>query len=421
MNHLHSFFLVLTAMIVLPNKVLAQVQIDTSHNAAYWVKQVLLAEESGVEVSKVHFKGAKQSLGSFKNKWTSLVMPEGIIISSGDVMGAAGPNDNPKMSSVIYPFPDRDLQKIATGEVFDAAVLEFDLVAQYDSLSFGFVFASEEYPEYVNKGVNDIFAFWITNRETGFKRNLALLQPDNEPVMVDNINAEKHPELFIQNGIWEEDNIRKWENNKTLGELAYAFQYDGFTRLLKAQTRVVPGETYHLKIAIADVGDRRYDSAVMLEAYSLRSQPSEESQQKLENRLAADLAEKFSGLPGEIQADSDQVSISLPILFRTNSDQISDDQSMDYLKQIVQVLLDQPDSKLRVVGHTDRVGTDAYNQDLSERRAQKVAEFLISRGVQISRVQWEGKGASEPIASNDDDNGRSRNRRVEFIFVPEGN
>jgi OOP family OmpA-OmpF porin len=69
---------------------------------------------------------------------------------------------------------------------------------------------------------------------------------------------------------------------------------------------------------------------------------------------------------------------------------------------------------IKVVGHTDNVGSDAYNQALSERRASSVAEYLISQGVAPNKVTSEGKGESQPIADNDTDEGRAKNRRVEL-------
>lgn len=69
---------------------------------------------------------------------------------------------------------------------------------------------------------------------------------------------------------------------------------------------------------------------------------------------------------------------------------------------------------IKVVGHTDNVGSDPYNQALSERRASSVAEYLISQGVAPNKVTSEGKGESQPIADNDTDEGRAKNRRVEL-------
>jgi outer membrane protein OmpA-like peptidoglycan-associated protein len=69
---------------------------------------------------------------------------------------------------------------------------------------------------------------------------------------------------------------------------------------------------------------------------------------------------------------------------------------------------------VRVVGHTDSVGSDAYNQGLSERRARSVADFLIAQGVPAGKVSTEGRGESQPVADNGSDAGRAENRRVEL-------
>src|SRR4051812_46055336 len=71
------------------------------------------------------------------------------------------------------------------------------------------------------------------------------------------------------------------------------------------------------------------------------------------------------------------------------------------------------DSKLLLVGHTDNKGTDAYNLDLSRRRSDAMANYLVAKGVSRARIQTTGKGESEPIASNDTDPGRQQTRRVE--------
>jgi OmpA-OmpF porin, OOP family len=71
-------------------------------------------------------------------------------------------------------------------------------------------------------------------------------------------------------------------------------------------------------------------------------------------------------------------------------------------------------ASIRVVGHTDSVGTDAYNQGLSERRASSVVEYLLTQGLAPGKLTSEGKGESEPVADNETDEGRAQNRRVEL-------
>jgi outer membrane protein OmpA-like peptidoglycan-associated protein len=86
------------------------------------------------------------------------------------------------------------------------------------------------------------------------------------------------------------------------------------------------------------------------------------------------------------------------------------------LNQVADVLYNDPNQRLRVVGHTDSQGSEAYNQGLSERRAQATANYLISQGVAASQVVVEGRGESEPRADNSTAAGRAQNRRVEIFL-----
>ena len=90
----------------------------------------------------------------------------------------------------------------------------------------------------------------------------------------------------------------------------------------------------------------------------------------------------------------------------------------DTLDRVAQSLNEYPNSLIDVYGHTDSTGSDAYNQQLSERRAQAVASYLSSRGVAGSRIRSQGFGETQPVASNDTVEGRSANRRVEIKIVP---
>jgi outer membrane protein OmpA-like peptidoglycan-associated protein len=84
---------------------------------------------------------------------------------------------------------------------------------------------------------------------------------------------------------------------------------------------------------------------------------------------------------------------------------------------LADALRDCPGNRVSVEGHTDAVGTDAYNQDLSERRARSVADYLVSRGVPASQLSSQGFGETTPIATNDTAEGRALNRRVELRLV----
>ena len=88
------------------------------------------------------------------------------------------------------------------------------------------------------------------------------------------------------------------------------------------------------------------------------------------------------------------------------------------LDEIANSMVKYPSSLIDVYGHTDSTGSDTYNQALSERRAKAVADYLAMRGVSNARIRWQGFGESQPVASNDTAEGRSRNRRVEIKIVP---
>ena len=111
------------------------------------------------------------------------------------------------------------------------------------------------------------------------------------------------------------------------------------------------------------------------------------------------------------------IAVSFPsgILFPFNSTEILPD-GKNNLQQLASSLDKYPNSDILIVGHTDSVGTDAYNMDLSQRRAQAASAYLQSLGVPARRLQTAGRGESEPITSNDTDEGRQRNRRVEVAI-----
>lgn len=90
---------------------------------------------------------------------------------------------------------------------------------------------------------------------------------------------------------------------------------------------------------------------------------------------------------------------------------------MTRLNELARYLLAVPGSRVRLIGHTDSAGSRAYNQELSEERAEDVAEYLLRRGVAADRIQPSGRGEDAPIASNETKEGRAENRRVEVEIL----
>lgn len=105
------------------------------------------------------------------------------------------------------------------------------------------------------------------------------------------------------------------------------------------------------------------------------------------------------------------------ILFDFNSAQVKEE-ALPSLQHIASSFSRLPNASLQIFGHTDSIGSPAYNQALSERRAQSVSTALQSFGIPPTRIETFGRGATSPIASNALSAGRSKNRRVEFIVVP---
>jgi outer membrane protein OmpA-like peptidoglycan-associated protein len=110
------------------------------------------------------------------------------------------------------------------------------------------------------------------------------------------------------------------------------------------------------------------------------------------------------------------ITLSGSVLFPSGNDQLSPiaRQSLD---RVATVLTEQPSEKpIRIEGYTDSRGSDAFNQDLSQKRADAVRSYLVTKGLRAERVQAEGRGESSPIASNDTAEGRANNRRVEIVI-----
>jgi outer membrane protein OmpA-like peptidoglycan-associated protein len=104
------------------------------------------------------------------------------------------------------------------------------------------------------------------------------------------------------------------------------------------------------------------------------------------------------------------------IFFDTDKDELRSE-SFPELDRLVKIMNDNPNMEIQIGGHTDNKGRDEHNRDLSERRAKAVATYLISKNISDTRVTYKGFGKTKPVASNDTEDGRQMNRRVEFIIL----
>lgn len=136
------------------------------------------------------------------------------------------------------------------------------------------------------------------------------------------------------------------------------------------------------------------------------------------DRQAQEIDQNVPGAEVERMGEGIAVTFASGILFPFNSTELLPE-GRSNLNQLAQTLRQYPESELLIVGHTDNVGSDDYNMNLSIRRAEAARNYLISAGT-TNTIRVAGRGESEPIATNDTDAGRQRNRRVEVaIFASE--
>ena len=132
-----------------------------------------------------------------------------------------------------------------------------------------------------------------------------------------------------------------------------------------------------------------------------------------------ELREKTRGTGVEVVRQGDELQLNMPagITFAFNSSAVQP-QFQSTLDQVAQTLAQYNQTYIDVYGHTDSVGSDAYNQTLSEQRAASVANYLAGHGVNRARIATRGFGETQPVASNADEVGRAQNRRVNIRVVP---
>jgi gliding motility-associated-like protein len=233
---------------------IAQLDLQVNNSANELVKKIV---GPGYKVSNAKLVGSNGSVGTFNYLGTDIGLNHGIILSTGLIEIAKGPNNLQSAGFNHGASGDLDLSILSNDSAtFDGVSLEFDLVPACNSLSIEFVFASEEYNEYVGEEFNDVFAFFISGPGiTGYK-NIALVPGTNLPITINNVNANLNASYFV-------DNVN-----------GSGIQYDGFTTPILAKENVIPCETYHLKIVIADCMDGIFDSAIFIKGETIQCFPT---------------------------------------------------------------------------------------------------------------------------------------------------
>jgi hypothetical protein len=242
-----------------------QIQVTNTQTPQQLVQNILMG--FGVTASNIKVNGSTATaatiLGNatyFSNNGTTFPIASGVLLTTGNGVGAIGPNNaagytnnTPATSSVTS---DPHLSNIANGTVRNGIVLEFDFIPSGDSISFNYMFGSDEYPEYSPSQYNDAFGFFLwgpgisgPHALAGYPSggaNIAVVPGTSTPVTINNVGPSS--------------NTTYYRNNQGGAAYGNALQYDGTTTLLSANASVQCGQTYHIKLAIANVSDQAYDS-----------------------------------------------------------------------------------------------------------------------------------------------------------------
>jgi outer membrane protein OmpA-like peptidoglycan-associated protein len=391
-------------------------KVDTTHTPFEIVNDYFLGENhSGIKIKNIRFSGSRNSIGLFyyhSNIQQSLP-PTGTILSTGQVLDAMGMWASSNTASTEnYQKGDSDLSKIVNNKTYDSSILEFDFLSLTDSISFVFQFASEEYPEYVNKGVSDIFGFFVTDLTTNIKKNIAILPENKIPITIDLINNNTNSKYYIANNKLEFEYNRDINSYHRFNENLSLFRFDGFTIPISTGIKIEPYKWYRFKIAIADVGDRKFDSWIFLKGNSFVSNGRKinPSKEMIENYVRFINTEDSI----EISLTNEKIEIIAPIYFDFNSSTIkkSSFELLDYIAGI----LEYTNYSLYINGYADETGEKDYNLKLSSDRANNVKEYFQNKGINENRLQSFGKGEI-----NTDNNKFNKSRKVEFILYKKDN
>ncbi len=246
-------------------KDVATLTVAGGQSAEDLVKDVLIGGNC-FDINNVTYAGQGSQIGTFANGLTNIGFNTGMVMATGDINVCPGPNDQDNASAGFgVGTPDADLSTLTGGATFDMADVEFDFTPTQSPLTFQFVFASEEYCEYVNSSFNDVFGFFISGPGILGNGNIALLPASATPVAINNVNHLTNSGFYVNNTPASGTLCGQTPSN---GPGVSEVQFDGYTRKMTATANVQVCQTYHIKLKIADVGDGIFDSAVFISSGS---------------------------------------------------------------------------------------------------------------------------------------------------------
>jgi gliding motility-associated-like protein len=250
------------------------ISVDDTKNADYLIENILVnsscANTTNPNASGDNYTPGQNSYGYFQAGISNFPLKEGVVLSTSTSKNAIGPYVSNQTGGGNKSWEgDEDLDKTLGIKSTNATVLEFDFVPLTNSINFNYVFASNEYQSYFPCEYSDGFAFLIKEKgSTDDYKNIAVIPGTTIPVSSKNIHPLINSVIDSQNVTHQgcaainETYFNGFNNNTS------AVNYSGQTIQLNAQTDVIIGKIYHVKLVIADDGPEYYDSSVFLEAGS---------------------------------------------------------------------------------------------------------------------------------------------------------
>ncbi|MEO5570114.1 MAG: choice-of-anchor L domain-containing protein [Bacteroidia bacterium] len=168
------------------NSLFAQLIVATSATPSDLVNAIAAG---GIAVSNIIYNGDALAASTFQCTGTCNVgISGGMLLTSGHASIAAAPNTGTGQGYDLGLVGDPDLTTLTTGLTYDACVLEFDFIAVSDTAIFNYIFASEEYNDYVGSTFNDVFGFFISGPGITGNQNIALIPGTLTPIAINNVN-----------------------------------------------------------------------------------------------------------------------------------------------------------------------------------------------------------------------------------------
>ena len=260
MNCVKIYFLLAVCLLFVSTLHAQYVTIDDAYSPQQLIQNVLVnspcANVSNISASGSQLNPGEQSFGYFNAGSSGFPFSEGVVLCTSRANRAAGPNSNLIDEGATSWLGDSDLETaINFTDTFNATVLEFDFTPLTSYFSFDYIFASEEYQGTAPCQYSDGFAFLLKEANTSNPyQNLALIPNTNTPVLVTTV----HPEIPNRCPAINENYFGGYNGSNA------PINYNGQTVVMTAQSTVIPGVTYHIKLVIADHENVRYDSAIFL-------------------------------------------------------------------------------------------------------------------------------------------------------------